>query len=108
MAAPGERAHGGAPARNERGWAIPVADRFELLKAMTEGSNKSPGEDAVSASLVNFAQFALDSIKDEEHDIGHTIQALDALRDVHSKFMAALAAPRIRAKAKANADVMQQ
>lgn len=101
MSAPGARGPGGAPARNERGWAVPVADRFELLKAMAEGHRSSTGEDAVTSSLVNFAQFALDSIKDEEHDIGLTIQALDALRDVHTKFMAALAAPRIRAKANA-------
>jgi hypothetical protein len=86
---------GGAPKRNARGWVGPVEERYNLLVEVTN-SNAQYNCPELTQALDAFAEKAIDVISTHEHDVGLTIQALDALRDVHAKFMAALALPEIK------------
>lgn len=86
---------GGPPKRNARGWLAPVEERYNLLVEVTN-SNAQYDCPELTQALDAFAEKAVDVVSARPHDVGLTIQALDALRDAHAKFMAALALPEIK------------
>lgn len=87
------------PQRDKRGWLTPVGERYELLASSVQLTAVA-GIEPFNAGLLASAELAVKSLEETgAYNVGLAIQMLDEYRSVHSKFVAAIVAERVKDRA---------